>query len=844
MSITGLLDSVGRDLRFALRGLARRPAFTFAAVLTLALGIGATTAIFSVVYSVLIKPLPYPHADELVRIQYKATGIPNGGLAGSEPSMFFTYGDESRTLAALGMWQGSDATLSGYGEPEHVLALQIMHGTLQALGVRPMRGRAFTEAEHGPTAEGPLPVILSYGFWQRRFGGDEAVLGRELSIEAPNGSGTLPLTGPARVVGIMPPDFTFLDMTQQPDVILAVRLDRAQQRIVGNFSTQTFARRKPGVTLDEARADVAHMLEVWADAWPLFPGLTRETIANARFTPVVRSLKEDLVGGIASTLWVLMGAIGAVLLVACANIANLMLVRTDARRQELAIRAALGAGPRRIARELLVESLVIGAAGGLSGLALAYGGLRALVAIAPDNLPRLQEIAIHPPVLAFTLAASLASALAFGAITALKHARSIDTSKTFAARGASASRERSATRGALVVVQVALALVLVVSAGLMIRTFQALHDVEPGFSQPETIQTVRVWMPTSVFPDPKQYTRMEREILDRIAALPGVAAAGFTNLLPFEDGYDNGPMVVEGRTPAPGATPPARRRKFVSPGYFEAMGTRIIAGRDMTWSDIEAGGRVVLISEDFARELAGEPAGALGLRIRVPLETDAWREVIGVVQDVHETGLHEEAPSFAYFPVLVENMYGTPVLGRPAVVFAVRSERAGGAGLNEEIRQTIRSVSASVPVGAERTMQDLLAGSLARTSFTLVLLAIAGGMALLLGVVGIYGVIAYVVSQRAREIGIRSALGAKPGQLQRMFLLHGLALCGLGIVAGVVVAAGLGRLMSSVLFGVEPMDPAAYAAAIGVIVAAAALASYVPARRAASIDPIETLKAE
>jgi|KBSMisStaDraftv2_1062788.scaffolds.fasta_scaffold30566_2 predicted permease len=844
MNMIDFFDSLGRDLRYALRGLARRPAFAFAAVLTLALGIGATTAIFSVVYSVLIRPLPYPNADELVRIQYRAAGIPNSGLASSEPSMYFTFGDESQTLAGLGMWQGSDATLSGYGEPERVLALQVMQGTLETLGVRPMRGRAFTEAEHGPTAEGPLPVILSYAFWQRRFGGDEAVLGRELSIEAPNGSGTLPLTGPSQVVGIMPPDFVFLDMTRQPDVILAVRLDRARQTIVGNFSTQTFARLKPGVTVDEARADVERMLRVWVDAWPTFPGLTRETIANARMTPVVRSLKEDLVGGVASTLWVLMGAIGAVLFVACANIANLMLVRADERRQELAIRAALGARPKRIAMELLVESLVIGAAGGLLGLVLSYGGLQALVAIAPSNLPRLREISIYAPVLAFTLAASLASTLAFGAITAFKHALHIDTSKTFAARGASASRERSATRSALVVVQVALALVLVVGAGLMIRTFQALRDVEPGFSDPATIQTVRIWMPTALFPDPKQYTRIEREIQDRIAALPGVVAAGFTNLLPMEGGYDNGPMVVEGQTLAPGDTPPSRRRKFVSPGYFEVMGTPIIAGRDVTWSDIESGGLVVLISEDFARELAGEPAGALGKRIRVPLETDAWREVIGVVQNVHETGLHEEAPSFAYLPVLVENMYGTPVLGRSAVAFTIRSARAGTAGLGEEVRQVIRSVSASIPTAAERTMQDLYAGSLARTSFTLVMLAIAGGMALLLGVVGIYGVIAYVVSQRTREIGIRLALGAKPGDLERMFLLHGLALSGVGILVGVVVAAGFGRLMSSVLFGVEPMDPAAYAAAIGVIVAAAALASYLPARRAAAIDPIETLRAE
>jgi predicted permease len=843
MTLNGLFDSVGRDLRHSLRSLSRRPAFTLAAVLTLALGLGATTAIFSVVYSVLIKPLPYPNADELVTISYTPENIPNG-LSGSEPSMHFTYRDETRAFTSLGFWQQSAATLTGLGEPERVRALQVMHGTLETLGVQPMLGRTFTDAEHGPAPEGPLPVVLSYGYWQRRFGGDEAVLGRELAIEAPNGSGTLPLAGPSQVVGVMPADFRFLNMTPQPDVILAVRLDPARQIILGNFSTQAFARLGPGVTPAEARADVERMFAIWVDAWPLFPGLTREDLASLRMKPVVRPLKDDMVGSVASTLWVLMGAIGAVLLVACANIANLMLVRADARRQELAVRAALGAGPKRVARELLIESLTLGAAGGALGVVLAYVGLEVLVAVAPSNLPRLHEITIHGPVLAFAVAATLASSLLFASITAVKQMRNVDAIDSLAARGASASRERSTTRSVLVIVQVALALVLVVSAALMTRTFQALHSVDAGFSDPATIQTVRIAIPTTLFPSPEEFTRIEHEMLDKIAALPGVASAGFANLLPMENGYDYGPMVVEGRTVPPGDLPPARRRKFVSPGYFEAMGTRIVAGRDISWSDIETGGRVALISEDFARELAAEPAGALGARIRVPLETDAWREVIGVVQNVHEIGLHEAAPSFIYYPVLVENMYGAPVLGRSSVAFVIRSERAGTASLIEEVRQAIRSVNGSVPIAEARTMQDISAESLARTSFTLVMLAIAGAMALSLGVIGIYGVIAYVVSQRAREIGIRSALGAKPLELERMFLLHGLALSTAGVAIGLVVAAALGRAMSSLLFGIEPLDPAAYLAGSGVILAAAALASYVPARRAANIDPIETLRAE
>jgi putative ABC transport system permease protein len=836
MHMTDFFDSLGRDLHHALRGVARRPAFTFAAVFTLALGIGATTAIFSVVYSVLIKPLPYPNAQELVSIRHREI---DGELPSSE-TMYLTYRDENRTFADIGLWQDNYATLTGPGEPERVSALRVTDGTLRALGVQPMRGRWFTDEAYGPAADGSEPVILSYAFWQRRFGGDEAVLGRKLSMEAPSGSRGVPSAGQRQVVGIMPPNFRFLDMTPQPDVIVPVRLDPAEETI-NSFSFDALARLAPGVTAAEARADLERMLPIWLDTWPILPGstLTKEAIANWQIAPVVHPLKNDLVGSVENTLWVLMGAIGAVLLIACANIANLMLVRADARRQELAVRAALGAGTARIARELLVESLVLGAAGGILGLGLAYLGVQVVVTGGPTDLPRLEEIAVDPPALVFTVAISLVSTLVFGSITALKHALNIDAPMSGCPRSANASRERSTMRSALVVVQVALALVLVVSAALMIRTFEALRDVDPGFSDPTTIQTARISIPFALFPDAEQVTRVQQEILDRIAALPGVASVGFATMLPMDGRRSNGAVLVEGDTIAAGETPPPRRWIYVSPGYFEAMGTRTIAGRDVTWSDMQTGGRVAVISEDFARELAAEPAGALGKRIRYPVDQAAWREVIGVVENVHQDGLYEESPSTVYWPVRTDNLFG-----RSDVTFAIRSERAGTAGLKEEVRQAIRSVNGSIPVAQEHTMQDYYAGSVARTSFTLVMLAIAGAMALALGVIGIYGVIAYVVSQRTREIGIRSALGAEPLELERMFLLHGLALAGVGAVVGLVGAVVLTRLMSSLLFGIRPVDPAAYIAALGVTLLAAAFASYLPARRAATIDPMETLKAE
>ncbi|HEX7238425.1 MAG TPA: ABC transporter permease, partial [Gammaproteobacteria bacterium] len=456
-----LLADFWYDLRYAVRAFAKQRAFAATAILILALGIGATTAIFSVVYSVLIKPLPYPNADELVRLRHSVNG--QFGGADFEPSMYVTYRDENRTLASIGLWRSWSATLTDNGEPERLSSVQVTDGVLQTFGVRPLRGRWFTADEHGPAAEGADPVIISYGFWQRHFGGVEDAIGRELTLDS----------RPARIVGIMPAGFRFLDLATQPDVLSAARIDEAKLFITAGWSWQGIARLKPGVTPEEARADMDRMRPIWINAWPLpnLPGVSREVLASFPVAAAVRPLKDDIVGGAASMLWVLMGAISAVLLVACANIANLTLVRADARRQELAVRAALGAGAARIARALLVENLVLGVAGSALGLLLAYVGLHFLVALGPSNLPRLREIGIYAPVLAFTVAVSVLSTLLFGSMTVFKHALRA-APRVIGTRSATTSRERGRARNALVVVQVALALALVVSSALMIRTFQ------------------------------------------------------------------------------------------------------------------------------------------------------------------------------------------------------------------------------------------------------------------------------------------------------------------------------------------------------------------------------------
>ena len=732
--------------------------------------------------------------------------------------------------------------MTGVGDPEQARIRFVSDGVLQALGVQPMLGRWFSEADHAPQAAGPVfqlggTVILTHAYWQRKFGGDPGVIGRSMSIDS----------RPTEIVGVMPAGFRFLNMTPEAEVILPIQLDRSRVVLAGFGNLRGIGRLKPGVTLADAQADAARMLPIWLDAWPAAPGgAQRDAVANWRVAPAFVSLKDTIVGNIASTLWVLMGTIGAVFAIACANVANLMLVRADARRQEFAVRSALGAGRGRIAKELLVESTVLGALGGAAGLVLAYVGLRLLVAFGPTSLPRLQEISIDPSVLAFVIVASLVSSLLLGSIPAFKHAAQT-AAPLSAARGATASRERHRARNALVVAQVALALVLIVCSGLMLRTFSALRDVDPGVSRPEAVQIARINITPAISTDPERYTQIQRQILDGIAAIPGVEAASFGFGAPMEaTRTPPGALYVEGERYEAGETAPTRRFQYVAPGYFATVGTRMVAGRDITWPDIDAGGKVAVISEGLARELWGEPAAALGKRVREsrPDAPGIWRDVIGVVRDVHEDGVSLDAPRLVYWPVLRESFFGQPKTGMPAIAYVVRSERAGTASFVAEINRAVWAVNADLPVFLVRTVQDLYAGFLAQTSFTLVMLAIAAAMALGLGVVGIYGVMAYVVSQRTREIGIRLALGAQPTALKRMFVLDALARVAIGVVVGLVAAFALTRLMSSLLFGIGPLDAPTYLAALGVLLAAAAFASYVPARRAASIDPVETLKTE
>jgi predicted permease len=812
-----------------LRRLRRAPLFAIVILITLAAGVGATAAIFSVVEGVLLKPLPYPKADELAGVWLTAPGV-NIKELNLSPSDYFIFRDQNNTFQDLGLFTGDSANVTGMAEPEQVNALLVTDGMLPILGISPMLGRWFTAQDVAP--DSPDTVMLSYAYWRRKFGGDRSVIGRTLMVDGKS----------REVIGVMPQRFSFLGHDVQP-IILPIKFDR-NKTVLGNFSWQGIARLRPGATLAEASADVARMLPIVIRSFPPPPGFSLKLFEEVRIGPNLRPLKQDVVGDIGKVLWVLMGTIGLVLLIACANVANLLLVRAEGRHLELTIRAALGAGWGKIAAELTSESLALALLGGALGLGLAYGGLRALVAAAPAGLPRLGELGIDLPVLLFTLAISVAVGILLGLVPLFKYAgKNLMNGLRDAGRALSQGKERHRARSMLVVVQVALALVLLISSGLMIRTFRALTSVQPGFSNPGEIQTFRISIPETEVKEREAVVRMEEELLHKSEAIPGVSSVGIGTKIPMDDNGSFDPVFAEDHPYAEGELPPVRRFKFISPGFLRTMGMPVVAGRDLTWTDIYGKNQVILVSENLAREYWDDPQRALGKRVRVSTTGD-WHEIIGVVADVRDDGVDQKAPTSVYWPIMTSKLYDKDPTVVRSVAFAIRSNRAGSESFIKEVQQTIWSVDPNLPIAELRTMADLYRKSMARTSFTLVLLAIAGGMALLLGIIGIYGVIAYSVAQRTREIGIRMALGAQRQELARMFVGHGLLLTAIGVACGLAAAFALMRLMASLLFEVSPADPVTYAAVSIGLIATAAIASYLPSRRAAGVDPVDALRAD
>jgi predicted permease len=807
-----------QDMRYAARGLRKTPAFTLVVVLTLALGIGATTAMFSVVNGVLLRPLPYPHQDRIVELVHEAPGIGPGELFAS-PAMYFAYRDYSRTFELVGLWDWDDSpvTVTGLGEPEAVPSVAVTREVLAILGATPIVGRIFNEIDD--ESGSPATVVVSHAYWQRQFSGGD-VLGRTLVVDGQ----------PRQIIGVLPSSFTFFDYPAE--IFYPLQLRRSEA-VFPSFDGRGLARLRPAVTLDQANADIARMIPILTQEFASPEG---NLPADAQLRPKLKRLQDGVVGELSDTLWVLMGTIGLLMLIACANVANLVLVRTYTRRAELAVRSALGAGWSAITRVILAESAVLGAVGGALGVAVAYVSLPAVLALGAGSLPHISSIRIDSTVLLFTLGISLAAILVFALIPVLHVVVPNMTLLRAGSRSVSDGHESNRTRHVLVVSQVAVALVLLVGAALMIRTFQTLRQVDPGFRDPDNVQTFQITIPPSNT-EPARTLRMQQAIAERLAAVPGVESVGFATFndgLPMDgDGRKmsilptvGGPLVVDGVTRV-------WELQRVSPGFVETLRTPVIAGRTFTWNDIYSDNSVMLVSENLAQKEWGSATAALGKRLFAG-PSNKGSQIIGVIKDVHHEGVNQPAPDTAVFRAVPSDIAS----------FVVRSERAGTIAFVRELRTAVWSVNGSLSLANVKTLGEMYQRSIARTSMTLQLLMITSTMALLLGLVGIYGVVSYAISQRRREIGIRVALGARHAQVRRMFVKQAFVLVGIGVVTGLGAAMGLTRLMESQLFGVTPLDPASYLTVAVVLMVTALVASYMPARRAARIDPLVALRYE
>ena len=701
-----------------IRRLLRAPMFTGVTLLTLAIGIGANTAIFSVLNGVLLRSLPYSRPDRLVGVWHTAPGL-NIKRLNMAPFAYFLYREEGRSFQDIGLWRSDSVSVTGIGEPQELDSLFVTERTLPALGVQPVLGRGFTAQDDSPN--GPETVILAYGYWQRRFGGEASAIGQRILVDG----------NAKEVIGVLPRDFRFMNL--KPDLVLTFRLDRAKA-FIGNFSYDSLARLKDGVTVAQANADIGRMIPMFPSKFPPAPGMSAKMLEDARLGPDGHPLKDDVVGDIGTVLWVLMGTVGIVLFIACANVANLLLVRAEGRQHELAIRAALGASRAEVAREILLESVSLGVAGGVLGLGLAAAALRLLVTIAPANLPRARRDYHRRSRARFRT----------GDLTGGRHSlRSAARDEVCRSEpGRSTLRCRVAGRR--------------VGAGngigraacwwwrrwrcrwccwwdrdSMVRTILALKQVQPGFTDPGRLLTLHLSIPGAQVKESAMVVRQEQDIIDKAAAIPGASSVSMTTSTAMNgDGWHD-PIYAETRVYSENQIPPLRHYKFVAPGSFQTMGNPLLAGRDLTWTDIVEVRPVVVVSENLAWELWGSPGGAIGKRVREnPKGT--WREVVGVAGNTRDSGVSAPPESCVYWPLQMRGLWGEPVTTQRNVALVIRSPRAGSAAFLKEVQQAIWSVNPSLTIANIRTMKEIYDRSLERTSFTLVMLTIAASMAQLL----------------------------------------------------------------------------------------------------------------
>ncbi|HEU4628254.1 MAG TPA: ABC transporter permease [Gemmatimonadaceae bacterium] len=821
------LDETVRDVRIALRGLRRGPGFAVVAVLTIALGIGANTAIFSVLDALLLRPLPYRTPERLVTIWNHWDGNP-GGPGSVSPAEFFDYLDRVPALRDLGVYARSTAILGGEGEPVRLPTAFVSAGALRVLGVSPAVGRLIDPAEDVPG--GPSAVVLGDGLWRRRFGGDRDIVGRRLVIDGV----------PATVVGVMPPGFRLPDDLAQTDaaeLYLPLRLARDSITIRGSHFLSSVARLAPGTTVEQADAAVAALASRLTQEFP------SDYPTKMAFGASVLPLRDSVVGAVRPTLYKLVGAVGFVLLIACVNVANLLLARAESRRGELAVRTALGAARGRLVRQLVVESLVLAVAGGVLGALVAVAGVHTLVALRPPDIPRLDAVSVDGRVLAFTLAASLLTGLLFGVGPALRAARPGNgLALTLRAGGRGAAGEgRRGVRRALVVSEIAIAVVLLLAAGLLTKSFLRLLAVNPGFVV-ERVLTVPLTLPAEPYAEPARAVAFYRELTDRARVLPGVQAVGAVAGVPLVAERGDLGLEIEGRPVAPGDQKPRADWQVVTPGYFRAIGMRLLRGRGIEATDGPDAPGVVVINETMAHRYWPD-GDAIGRRFKLGGgAAPGWVTVVGVVGDVHQAGLGAPVEAEMYLAHAQFRFWGSGAVLR-AMTLVARSDGEPTA-LAGPLRRTIAAMDPTLPVGTFRTMEELRGESVSRPRLLMLLIVTFALVALVIALAGIYGVIAYGVAQRRREFGVRAALGAQPVSIARLVLGEGLRLTVVGIALGLAGGLALARLLGGLLFQVRPADPATAASVAVAVAAVALLACWVPARRATRVDPTTALRTE
>lgn len=818
-----LLDTMRRETRQAVRALARSRAFTFIAIITLALGIGATTAVFTLLDRVVLNPLPYPGASRLVKIGSLVSGKTVTGEWGVSAAGYFYYLKHNRTFDALGVYMRDELSMVADGRAERVRVAAVSASVARVLGVHTSMGRMITADDDRP-AVAPV-AVLSHDYWMNRFGGDPGIVGQTISFE-----GT-----PVEVVGVLAPgeNLPALGAGPDPDVWFPLGLDPAATP-VNDHGLRAIGRLRDGVTLDAARADLARLTARFPEE--LSSAYSPAFMRDYHFTANVTPLRDAVVGESSRILWMLLGAVGIVLVIACANVANLFLVRVEARRREVAVRTALGADRAHLAWHYVTESVLLAAVAGALGVALAWGAIRLLLAIAPASIPRLTEIHIGWSSIGFAAAVSLGAGVIFGLIPLARSGVDVGTLRENA-RGMTPSRGRHAVRGALVVGQVALAVVLLAAAGVMLRSFNRLRAVKPGFDAAGVL-ALDVSLPRGRYHDYQSTSAFYRNLQTRVATLPGVAAVGATRGLPLESGGPCTTLFAEGESSVSPDAAPCIRYIYVTPGYFETMGISL-RGSASAWNDVNGKHAGAVVSGALANRFwpGVDPTGR-GIRGG---GGDAYFPVVAVTGDVRIDDLREANPEVIYFPIVPAD--GTQLWGPAnAMTLVVRVKTADPTSLVPAIRRVVAELDPSVPVANARTMTEVVAKSMARLSFTMLLLGVAGGMALVLSAVGLYGVISYIVGERKGEIGVRMALGARAGEVGGMIMLQSVRLAAMGVVIGLIGAGAATRILSSLLFEVSPTDPLTLVAVGTFLVLLAALASYAPARRAARVDPIEVLR--